>query len=465
VVHGKDEMPRRRFPVLAVAIAAVAFAAPAPALASSSQYTIFEAPTEMSSGDDALRQSTFDEIQAFGAKHIRVLLYWNSVVRDNNARSKPASLAERDPTSAGYDFSRYDAIINEAAARGIDVTLTVTGPVPRWATGRHRGHTYKPSRTRFARFVEAVGKRYGQQVNTWSVWNEPNHPDFLTPQFVKKKPYSPHLYRALYQAALQGLGASGNGSDTILAGETAPRGTPRVVAPVTFARIFFRGKKLKVSGYAHHPYTTKAGPFYKPADKDDVTIGVLSRLTKALDRYSHHHRLPVYLTEFGIQSKPDPYVGVSQTKQAEYRSIAERIAYRNSRVKAFSQYLMRDDKPRKGSRAIRYSGFESGLRSSSGKEKLAYKGFRLPLVADRTTSRKVTLWGLVRPTAGTTTVTLQYRNKGKSSWSTLKTAATNTRGYFKTTTRYRSGRTYRVRWTAPSGTAYTGPTTHAYRAP
>jgi hypothetical protein len=455
-------MPRR-FPALAVAAVLASLAAAAPASASSSQYTIFEAPREMA-GDDALRQSTFDEISALGVGHMRVLLYWNSVVRANNSKRKPADLAERDPNSAGYDFSRYDAILNEAAARGIDVQLTLTGPVPRWATGRKRGHTYKPSRTRFERFVEAVGKRYGAQVSTWSIWNEPNHPDFLTPQFVKRKPYSPKAYRALYQAALQGLGASGNGADKVLAGETAPRGTPRVVPPVTFVRGFFRGKKLKVSGYAHHPYTTKAGPFYKPADRADVTIGVLSRLTKALDRYSHHKHLGIYLTEFGIQSKPDPFVGVSQTKQAEYRSIGERIAYRNSRVKAFSQYLMRDDQPRKGSRIVRYGGFESGLRTSGGKAKKAYAGFRLPLVADRTSSRRVTLWGLARPAGGATTVVVQQRSKGRS-WSTLATLGTNGRGYFKKRTGYKAGRVYRVRWTAPDGTTYTGPTTHAFRAP
>jgi hypothetical protein len=456
-------MPRR-ISVLAVVGAAMALIAPAPASASSSQFTLFEAPTEMASGDASLRQSTFDEIQALGASDMRVLVYWNSVVRGNNAKRKPATLAERDPNSAGYDFSRYDAVLNEAAARNINVMLTLTGPVPRWATARRTGHTYKPSRTAFARFVEAVGKRYGAQVDSWSVWNEPNHPQFLAPQFVKGRPYSPLLYRALYQGALQGLGASGNGSDRVLAGETAPRGTPRVVAPITFARTFFRGKKLRVSGYAHHPYTTKAGPFYRPSDSTDVTIGVLSRLTKALDRYSHHKRLGLYLTEFGIQSKPDPYVGVSQTKQAEYRSISERIAYRNKRVKAFSQYLMRDDRPRKGPKAVRYSGFESGLRGYRGKEKLAYKGFRLPLVADRTSSRRVTLWGLVRPATAATTVTLQSRT-GKKAWKTIATRPTDAAGYFNAKASYRSGRTYRVLWTAPDGTGYAGPTTHAYRAP
>src|SRR6185503_5992872 len=123
-------------------------------------------------------------------------------------------------------------------------------------------------------------------------------------------------------------------------------------------------------------------------------------------RYSHHRKLGLYLTEFGIQSTPDPYVGVSFTAQAEYRSIAERIAYRNPRVRAFSQYLMRDDPPARG--AARWRGFQSGLRGYAGAAKRAYDGFRLPLVARRG-HRRVTLWGLVRPAHARTGVTIEFR--------------------------------------------------------
>ena len=34
--------------------------------------------------------------------------------------------------------------------------------------------------------------------------------------------------------------------------------------------------RLPADGWAHHPYTTKAGPAFKPAARDDVTIGVLA---------------------------------------------------------------------------------------------------------------------------------------------------------------------------------------------
>ena len=36
--------------------------------------------------------------------------------------------------------------------------------------------------------------------------------------------------------------------------------------------------ELEADGYAHHAYTTSAGPRFMPANTDDVTIGVLPRL-------------------------------------------------------------------------------------------------------------------------------------------------------------------------------------------
>jgi hypothetical protein len=446
-------MTRFRMTLLALTLA-VGLALPAAATASPTQFTIFEAPRELMSGDDALRAATYDEIQALGVNHVRVLMYWNSVAPAHNSKATPAG--DLSDPNAGYHWESYDRVIREAQQRGIGVLVTLTGPVPRWATARHKGHTYKPSRTKFQQFVTAAGRRYGDAVASWTVWNEPNHPQFLTPQFRSGRAYSPVLYRQLYRAALRGLRASGNGADRVLAGETAPRGTPRVVAPVTFAKRFFRGPKLRVDGYAHHPYTTRSGPFFRPPDRTDVTIGVLSRLTRALDRYSKHRKLGLYLTEFGIQSKPDPFVGVTQARQAEYRSIAERIAYRNSRVRAFSQYMLRDDLPRAGSRYARYSGFESGLRTAEGKEKQAYAGFRLPLVADRSGSR-VTLWGLARPAHGVTQVAIDYRNRGSKTWHYLKADSTDARGYFTTRSAHRRGRSYRVRWNG-----FTGPRTRAY---
>ncbi len=72
---------------------------------------------------------------------------------------------------------------------------------------------------------------------------------------------------------------------------------------------------LQMYGYAHHAYTIAVNPAtYQPPLADNVTIGVLSRLTHALDLAARAHaipaHLPIYLTEFGVQSEPNKYLGV-----------------------------------------------------------------------------------------------------------------------------------------------------------
>src|SRR3712207_3911985 len=143
----------RPTPLIAAVAAALLLAAPASS--STTQSAIFEAPREILGADAPLRHRTLDEIRAFGVTNMRVLGFWNSV----------------ETSRGSYDFARYDAIFDEAAARGIEVIPTLTGPPPRWAGG-----ISKPDRNRFAAFVEAVGARYADQVGTWTVWNEPNQP-------------------------------------------------------------------------------------------------------------------------------------------------------------------------------------------------------------------------------------------------------------------------------------------------
>jgi hypothetical protein len=221
---------------------------------------------------------------------------------------------------------------------------------------------------------------------------------------------------------------------------------------------------MPADGWAHHAYTTAAGPFFAPPSRNDVTIGVLGRLNSALARAGRAHAirrgLGIYLTEFGVESRPDPLRGVSFTAQAEHRSLAEWIAYRNAGVRAFSQYLMRDDREREG--ADRFGGFQSGLRTAAGTAKRAYEGFRLPLVALRGRTR-TTLWGLVRPARGRTTVAIEYRDRGSGRWRRLKHDRTNSGGYWTTTTRLVRDRRYRVRWSGANGAAPVGPTTRTYR--
>jgi hypothetical protein len=467
-----------RKPILALTVAFLALLAPA-AHAAHDQYMTFEAPRDLL--DPATRPAAMDKIASLGVNRLRVILTWRNVAPSPTSRTKP-SVDLTDP--ANYNWGEYDALLTDAAQRGWKVLLTVSGPVPKWATKARRDYVTNPKPSEYQAFMTAVGKHYGPLVDTFSVWNEPNHPDFLLPQFDKHHhAISGKLYRQLFLAAWKALRATGNGTKPLLMGETAPRGTSHVVAPLAFLRQSLCLDKryrrvgnctnLPADGYAHHSYSTRQGPFFVPGNPDDVTMGVIGRLNRALQLAARagvvRDGLPIYLDEFGVQSYPDKLLGVPLSVQPQYYAISEKLAYDNPRVASFSQYLLRDDlKSTKGGGGIlsqsAFPGFESGLELANGKVKPAFAGFRLPLAATESGRTGVRFWGKVRPATGPTSVQLQQRD-GSGSWKTLKTLQTDAAGYWHSTGTRRTKRTWRVLWTAPDGTQYHGATTKAYPKP
>jgi hypothetical protein len=449
----ETEMRRLLLPLTAL----LALALAAPAAASRTQSLSFEAPRDLMY--PVRRGPALDEISSFGVRSLRVILTWKSVAPAPNSAQRP-DFEPTDPDA--YDWGEYEPLMAAIKARGWSVLMTISGPVPQWATQDKRDDLTRPSPSAFAAFVTAVGRKFGDQVNTWAIWNEPNQPQFLRPQYADGgKAVSPGIYRSLYLAGVRGLRKSGQGDDKILIGETSPRGNSHVVAPLRFLRGMLcldnRYRKrskcsaLPADGYAHHAYTTRQGPFFKPSQKDDVTIGVLSRLTKALDRARRAgaltKRLPIYLTEFGIQSTPDTQQGVSLKQQVQYRAISERTAWNNPRVVAFSQYLLTDSEP---TGPHQYGGFESGLRFADGRAKPSLAGFRLPLAVKRTTPSRVSIWGLVRPATGATSATITYADGG-GAFKALRTVKTDSHGYFTVSSAYRKNRRWNLTWEGQSG--------------
>lgn len=461
---------------LVCAALAAAIATSAPAWASHRETVYFEAPRDLISASASVRAATFDQLGSLGVHAVRVTLYWKQVAPYPTHAHRPYFDATNP---ANYSWGGYDAAVAEAHARGWSVLLTVSGPVPRWATASRRDNVTRPSAQEFGLFMDAVGRHYGSQVQMWSVWNEPNHPQFLEPQYIHGHPASPRIYRGLFQAAVGGLHAAGLTGARVLMGETAPRGTGHDVAPLAFLRgalcldSHYRRSNtcssLPADGYAHHAYTTAAGPSFVPPNRDDVTIGVLSRLSRALDlayrARAVPHPLNIYLNEFGIQSKPNRFLGVSLAQQAEFEETSERIAWDNPRVAAFSQYLLRDDpqvsRPGHGTPGSGFIGFQSGLRFASGHDKPSLAGFRLPLSVSRSGSAAL-LWGLVRPAGGVTTVNVLVIEPGSHRARLLRRLRTDSLGHWALRSSYANGRRWRVQWRSPSGALYTGPPIRAY---
>ncbi|HWI72398.1 MAG TPA: hypothetical protein VNT55_10615 [Baekduia sp.] len=401
---------------------------------------------------DDTRAATLDRLDAIGVRALRVALVWAAVAPDAGSRTRPAFDAS-DPNA--YDWGGYGRLIDAAHARGWRVLVTFSAPVPKWATAARADQVTRPSAAEFGAFATAAGRRFGDAVSAWGLWNEPNHPRFLKPQYARGRLVAPSLYRALHLAGVRGLEAAGQTKDTMLGGETAPGGDRRTsIPPLQFLRaVSCQGcARLRIDAWAHHPYANRRGPFYVPPDRDNVTIGVLARLERALDRVGRRST-PVWATEYGVQSSPDTTLGVPLAQQAEYRSISERILRTDPRVGATAQYLLVDD--------VALAGFQSGLITSGGRAKPSLDEFRLPLTVRRSGSTAL-LWGLVRPATGATRVEVLVRDRGGAHSTAVATRPTDAAGTWTARLPYRAGRTWRVRWTAPNGATYDGPPIRVY---
>jgi hypothetical protein len=474
-----------RIRTLLAALLACSFAAgvagASPALASPNEAVFFEGSTILL--NPKTREHAVSQLQHLGVSALRVELYWVQVAPGAMSAKRP----NFDATNpASYNWGGYDWLLAKAKELHWKVLLTVTGPVPKWATSTRRDFLTHPSALEFQQFMTAVGRHYASQVALYSIWNEANHPAFLRPQFNRSgTPASPRIYRALYQAGYAGLQAAGLANPQVLLGETAPTGFDTVnvrregrnallhdVAPLAFLRgalclnPHYRKAgscgPLPAAGYAHHAYTNAAGPSYVPPERDDVTIGVLGRLTRALDLAARGGALPahvpIYLTEFGVQSRPNRFLGVPVAQQAEWDAIAERLSWSNARVAGFSQYLLRDDPVGGAPGASVHGGtigFQTGLEYLSGKLKPLYFGWPVPLTVSKH-GRAFSLWGLVRPATGVTRVTVLVAGAHARRYRVLSTVTTDSLGHWSTSSSVR-GAHWRVRWSSPTGVSYEGP--------
>jgi hypothetical protein len=431
----------KRLTITIAMLVAAAVAAPA-ADASSRQLLIMQDDLEVRSAPSA----TVAEMASYGTDVVKLNLYWDEV----------------EKTRGTFNWGGYDAAVNAIVAQGLQPYLSVGGHAPKWATGKHgRPGTNRPNAKAFKAFAKAAGEHYAD-VHIWSIWNEPNLYSWLSPQRSHGTPLSPSIYRNLYLAGYRGLKAGGHTGDKFLLGELMPRGgtSQKKVRPLEFLREMacldrnyhqYRGAAAKkrgcrkvgrfpTSGIAYHPYTPPAGP-RSAEGTDDAAIGQLGRLRATIDALARRgklpRRLPIWITEFGYQTKPpDPIFGTPIKRAASFMDQSEWIAFRNSRVASYSQYRLRDDKPRPGPGPLRWSSWQAGIHFANGKKKpYVFNAFRLPLYVRKLGGNRVQIFGGSR-VPGQTAV-IEAKAPG-GSYTQIGSVPVNSAGYFNRTFKVKS---------------------------
>jgi hypothetical protein len=434
-----------RYTLLTTLVALAALLPAASARANPTQASLVQDDPQLTYTSSSHRTARLNELQSLGIDIVKVRVNWRFIA----PKKRPRGFNGADPAAYGAAWTPYDELVSGAQARGMDVMFQLGTAAPEWATPG-KSAIRSPNPAEFGKFAEAVGKRY-PSVHLFSVWNEPNLVSWLSPQYSGKVPASPRIYRGLLNAVYGGMQRSGHGSDQLLVGELLPfsrssGNSTKKIRPLTFLRELacldshyrpFRGstarkrgcsgfKSIPGTGLAYHPYTLSGGPNVRTPNKDDASIRDLGRLRTAINRLRGRHRIrsywPIWITEFGFQSRPpDPY-GSPIKKIPGYMGESEWLAYKNSRVRSYAQYPLVDDPGH-------IAGFQSGLRFHNGKAKpYVWAAFQRPFFAKYSGSR-VELFGGIRARPGSN-VTVQSKNGRKAKWRTIRTVTLNSRGYF-----------------------------------
>jgi len=350
------------------------------------------------------RQPELDAARAANATIVRILVEWHQV-----AQTKPAN--PRNSFDKAYAFSEIDELVRNAQARGMEINLCLWG-TPGWANGGGKPNVAPTNPKDYADFARAVASRYSGKragfpfVRFYSIWNESNLSLFLSPQYGGAGDIvGPAAYAKLANAAVPAIKAA-SPKALVAIGETSSTGRdkPRAgtgsdsVAPATFARLLAPlVKGIKFDAWAQHPYPFPVNQ--KPSQKvryPNVTLLSFPQFQKDLDKWFERKNLPIWITEYGHETKPGEPLGVTEAVQAKYARQAIEIARSYPNVPMFIWFVFRDSKG---------SVWQSGLYRENGKPRPSLATWS---AAARTVDMRN---GLVRVKGGAKepTVTVQLR--------------------------------------------------------
>jgi len=491
--------------------------------------------------DEAQIRKALERIRDLGIDRVRVTAGWSVIAPDPESRRRPDFDATDPAAYPDGIWRNLDRIVRMSDEAGVETMIDIAFWAPRWATEDAKGaqgrFNTEIDANEYARFATAVARRYSggwtppappapggdtrgsseraivdevlgkpaakqppaeqpkplPAVDTFTIWNEPNHPGFLRPQWQRVDgrwvPRSPHIYRAMVRAAYPAIKRAAPGA-RVLIGGTASMGASRPggfgVPPLRFLRELAcvderlapvttgacaAYEQLPGDGWAHHPYSLRTRPDADTIDPDKLPVAGTARLISTLRALVAAGRIApavadVYMTEYGYETnRPDPKAPFSLGEQPGLLAHAEFIGTADPAVRMWPQFQLYDRPsapPRPGMRE--YGDWQSGLFFADGSPKPAAATFATPVHAECAPGAArpwVLVWGRLRNKGFQTSARVEVRGRA-GRWRAVESAdrpgaATRTahplasgeavRLYVP----YRRGARYRLRWTGSHG--------------
>lgn len=228
-----------------------------------------------------------DAVTKTTATWFRVLIPWTKI----------------ETAKGQYNWGQTDLVINAATARGLKV-LGVIAFSPDWARPGGSYFTAPPNNVAdYADFSQAVVNRYGGNVSSWQLWNEPN-----LPLFFGFTPHNAPRYTEMVKAAYPAIKAVQPNSTVVLAGLSRLPGDES--PPAFMEKMYAAGAKGSFDAAAAHPYVFPSGLAANPENGFSDVAAVHGVMAANGDGGKS-----IWITELGAPTSEDRD-GVSQQEQA-----------------------------------------------------------------------------------------------------------------------------------------------------
>lgn len=247
--------------------------------------------------DTARQAGLLDHMRHAGGQGIQQDVKWGDVYKNG-----------------AYDWSKYDALVNAARARGMDdIAFRIYG-TPAYQHGADNTlSAATPNAVLAGKFAEEAARHFAGRVKRYGVWNEPNVYSFLNPQGPGK--YDPREAASAYRQIYRQMRSSIKGADPraqVGFGELTAQ-APDTRGPQStlgFLRaVLAAGKKpLRADYVSIHPYQW-SDPRKHMGGEEYGGISNLAGVQHELARQaaagrlvtSKGGRVPLSLSEFGYK--------------------------------------------------------------------------------------------------------------------------------------------------------------------
>jgi O-antigen ligase len=253
-----------------------------------------------------------EQMRAAGVTWLRQIVDWRSL----------------EPSRSEIDWRAWDAVFETLAAYPDLRLVPVFYRTPRWASASDQpDHPTLPPQdpADLAAFAAAFAQRYGDQVDHYQIWDEPN----LYDAWGETPPSSAH-YAAIVAATAEAIRAA-DPTAQIIAAALAPttEDNARNIMDWRYLRqLYQHGLSAFVDAFAAKPYGFDSSPNDRTIRPMRLNFSRVIVLREIMLEHGDAHK-PLWFSEWGWNALPDDWSGapsiwgqVTSAQQVEYTLAA-----------------------------------------------------------------------------------------------------------------------------------------------